>query len=141
MMTEIEPRKPTYKGPEDWFTGDVWIDPIVEPDAESALSVISVHFHPGARTAWHAHAGGQILHVTEGEGLVQSRGGPIETIRAGDLVHTPSQEWHWHGASRQHYMSHLSITHGSYTFGAHVTDVEHDGVEGNPTSDGTSYNP
>lgn len=114
---EIEPRRPTYKGPEAWFTGHVWIDPIVEPIATSMLSVISVHFHPGARTAWHAHVGGQILHVTDGEGLVQSRGGPIETIRAGDVIHTPAQEWHWHGASRHHYMTHTSITHGSATFG------------------------
>jgi quercetin dioxygenase-like cupin family protein len=135
---EIEWRKPTYKGPDDWFTGNVWIDPIVEPTTEWALSMISVHFHPGARTAWHAHAGGQILHVTEGEGLVQSRGGPIETMRAGDVVHTPSEEWHWHGASRQHYMTHLSITQGSYTFGAHVTDTEYEAGAGESTSDGTS---
>ena len=125
---DIEPRKSTYKGPDDWFSGSVWIVPIVEPDAESALSVISVHFHPGARTAWHAHAGGQILQVTDGEGLVQSRGGPIETIRSGDVVHTRAQEWHWHGASRRHFMTHMSITQGGATFGAHVTDAEYDGT-------------
>lgn len=134
---EIEPRKPTYEGPEDWFTGHVWIDPIVEPNAESALSVISVHFHPGARTAWHAHVAGQILHVTDGEGLVQSRGGPIEAIRAGDVIHTRAQEWHWHGASRQHYMTHVSITQGSATFGPHVTDTEYEDPAAEPMSDET----
>jgi quercetin dioxygenase-like cupin family protein len=125
---EIEPRKPTYRGPEAWFTGEVWIDPIVEPDARSELSVISVHFPPGARTAWHAHVGGQILLVTDGEGRVQSRGGPIETIRPGDVVRTPAQEWHWHGAGVIHHMTHTSITHGAATFGAHVTDAEYQGL-------------
>jgi quercetin dioxygenase-like cupin family protein len=120
---EIEPRKPTYRGPEAWFTGEVWIDPIVEPDDDSNLSVISVHFHPGARTAWHAHVGGQILFVTDGEGRVRSRGGPIEIMRPGDVVRTPAQEWHWHGAAEQHSMTHTSITEGPATFGDHVTDA------------------
>jgi len=124
---EIDPRKPTQRGPADWFTGDVWIDPVVEPNAPSDLSMISVHFHPGARTAWHSHPAGQILVVTDGEGVVQSRGGPIETIRSGDVVRTPAQEWHWHGAAHQHYMTHLSITHGTAVFGAHVTDAEYGG--------------
>ncbi len=129
---KLEPKKPTYKGPTEWFTGDVWIDPIVEPDAQSGLSVISVHFHPGARTAWHTHAGGQILHVTDGEGRVQSRGGPIENIRPGDVVRTPADEWHWHGAAEHHHMTHTSITEGSATFGAHVTDAEYRGSSAEP---------
>jgi quercetin dioxygenase-like cupin family protein len=133
---EIEPRKP-HKGPEEWFNGQVWIDTIVEPTEESALSVISVHFHPGARTAWHTHVGGQILYVTDGEGRVQSHGGPIETIREGDVVRTPAEEWHWHGAAEQHHMTHMSITEGSPTFGAHVTDAEYQGSPAEPLSDAT----
>ena len=86
---KIKPRHPTVKGSGDWFTGDVWIDSIVQPGDGSTLNVGAVHFHPGARTAWHSHDGGQHLYVTEGEGRVQSRGQPIVTIRAGDVVHTP----------------------------------------------------
>src|ERR671937_1959646 len=70
----IQPKPATVKGPADWFTGDVWIDPIVGPRDGSQLSVAAVHFTPGARTAWHAHDGGQTLYLTEGRGLVQSRG-------------------------------------------------------------------
>jgi quercetin dioxygenase-like cupin family protein len=132
---KIEPRKSPRRGPEDWFTGEVWINPIVEPKPESDLSVISVHSHPGARTAWHTHVGGQILHVTDGEGRVQSRGGPIETIHPGDVVHTPAQEWHWHGAAAHHHMTHTSITQGSPTFGAHVTDAEYRGSSAERSSD------
>ena len=69
-----------------------------------------VHFTPGARTAWHSHALGQTLYVTEGTGLVQSRGEPVVTIRAGDIIHTPPEEWHWHGAAPDQFMTHLSIT-------------------------------
>lgn len=61
----VQPKKPTSKGPAEWFTGDVWIDRIVQPDDHSQLNVGAVHFSPGARTAWHSHEGGQILYVTE----------------------------------------------------------------------------
>ena len=64
----IEPKPPTVKGPVDWFTGDVWIDPIVQPRDGSQLNIGAVHFTPGARTAWHSHDGGQTLYVTEGRG-------------------------------------------------------------------------
>jgi quercetin dioxygenase-like cupin family protein len=97
---EIKPRQPTVQGPADWFTGDVWLDTLVQPQGQSTLSVAAVHFHPAARTAWHSHDGGQTLYVTEGEGRVQARGGPIHTIRAGDVIHTPSGEWHWHGGAK-----------------------------------------
>jgi quercetin dioxygenase-like cupin family protein len=86
-----------------------------------------VHFTPGARTAWHAHVGGQTLYVTEGVGLVQSRGEPIATIRPGDVVRTPSAEWHWHGASPDHFMTHISVTDGAAEWGEHVTDAEYRG--------------
>ena len=89
---EMERKQPTAKGPGDWFTGDVWIDSIVQPKEPSRVNVIAVHFTPGARTAWHNHDGGQTLYVTDGEGRVQSRGEPTLTIRPGDVVYTPSGE-------------------------------------------------
>jgi quercetin dioxygenase-like cupin family protein len=122
---DIEPRQPTAKGPAEWFTGDVWIDGIVQPSEDSTLNVAAVHFHPGARTAWHTHDGGQTLYVTDGEGRVQSRGEPIVTIRAGEVVHTPSGEWHWHGATPDRFMTHLSLTQGPATSGEQVSDDEY----------------
>ena len=122
---EIEPKQPTTKGPGDWFTGEVWVDRIVNPVAPSRLSVGAVHFTPGARTAWHSHTLGQVLYVTEGEGRVQTRGEPIAAIRAGDVVRTPADEWHWHGASPAHFMTHLSMTEGQAQWGDHVTDAEY----------------
>jgi quercetin dioxygenase-like cupin family protein len=94
------------------------------------MSVAAVHFEPGARTAWHAHSDGQTLHVTEGEGLVQTRGEAIVTIRVGDTTYTPADEWHWHGATPEHAMTHLSITEGAPTWGDHVTDDEYHGHAG-----------
>jgi quercetin dioxygenase-like cupin family protein len=70
---DVQAKEPTVKGPDEWFTGDVWIDSIVPPDGDSQLNIGAVHFTPGARTAWHSHAGGQRLYVTEGRGRVQSR--------------------------------------------------------------------
>jgi quercetin dioxygenase-like cupin family protein len=122
---EIERKPPTAKGPADWFTGDVWIDSIVQPREQSHLTVTAVHFTPGARTAWHCHEGGQTLYVTEGEGRVQTRDEPAVTIRPGDVAYTPSGEWHWHGAAPDHLMTHLSLTEGPATWGNHVTDDEY----------------
>jgi quercetin dioxygenase-like cupin family protein len=124
---EITPRPATVKGPAEWFTGDVWIDSVVRPHDDVTLNVGAVHFTPGARTAWHTHDGGQTLYVTEGEGRVQSRGDAAVTIRPGDVVQTPSGEWHWHGAAPEHFMTHLSMTHGAATWGDHVTDAEYHG--------------
>jgi quercetin dioxygenase-like cupin family protein len=123
---EIKPKQSTMKGPSEWFTGDVWLDILAQPDENSTLNVASVHFHPGARTAWHSHEGGQTLYVTEGEGRAQSRGEPSVTFRVGDVVHTPSGEWHWHGAGPDHFMTHLSLTHGAATWGDQVTDDEYE---------------
>ena len=127
----IQLKPPTAKGPAEWFTGDVYIDPIAGGQAAAQVRVSAVRFTPAARTAWHAHALGQILYVTEGTGLVQSRGGPMEEIRAGDIVSTPPDEWHWHGAAPDHYMTHLSITQApgderpEANWGEHVTDDEY----------------
>ena len=76
---EVHPKKPTAKGPTEWFTGDVWIDGIGQGRGPSPVTIGSVHFTPGARSAWHSHSVGQTLYVTEGEGRVQSRGGPVLT--------------------------------------------------------------
>jgi quercetin dioxygenase-like cupin family protein len=103
----------------------VWIDPIAQGRDGSHLGVGAVHFTPGARTAWHAHSLGQTLYVTEGEGVVQSRGEPGVTIRSGDVIYTPSHEWHWHGAKPDHFMTHITVTEGAAEWGEHVTDAEY----------------
>lgn len=95
--------------PAQWFTGTGWIDAIAAPDGTSHLQIDSVHFAPGARTVWHRHPMGQVLVITHGTGLVQRRGGPIQTIRAGDDVHIAPHEWHWHGATADRFMTHLAI--------------------------------
>jgi quercetin dioxygenase-like cupin family protein len=122
---ELKPKMPSVKGPAEWFTGDVWIDPVAVGPEPSHLTVVAVHFAPGARTAWHSHNLGQTLYVTEGEGLCQSRSEPIVTLRPGDVAHTPSDEWHWHGATPDHFMTHISVTEGDATWGEHVTDAEY----------------
>jgi quercetin dioxygenase-like cupin family protein len=122
---DVQPKKPTMKGPAEWFTGAVWIDGIVEPEGDSQLNIGAVHFTPGARTAWHSHAGGQTLYVTEGRGRVQSRGENVVELRPGDTHFTPDGQEHWHGAAPDHLMSHLSITQGAPTWGDHVTDAEY----------------
>jgi quercetin dioxygenase-like cupin family protein len=119
------PKHPTFKGPSDNFTGDVYGDVITQPD--SGVTVAAVHFTPGARTAWHSHEGGQTLYVTEGQGLVQSRGDKVTEIRPGDVLHSPDGEEHWHGAAPDHYMTHLSITQGIAHWGHHVTEAEYRG--------------
>ncbi|QRP44781.1 cupin domain-containing protein [Amycolatopsis sp. FDAARGOS 1241] len=91
------------------FTGDVWFDVVANGQEPSRLRVNLVRFAPGARTAWHSHTVGQTLHVAEGRGLVQSRGGEVVELRAGDTVHTPPGEWHWHGAAPGNFMSHLAM--------------------------------
>jgi len=129
---EILAKQPTAKGPAEWFTGDVWIDAIARGEEPSRIRVSAVRFTPGARTAWHSHALGQTLQVTDGTGRVQSSGGEITEMRPGDVVYTPSDEWHWHGAAPGHFMTHLSITEGvgadekpETEWGAHVTDAEY----------------
>lgn len=124
---EVQPKQPTAKGPAEWFTGDVYIDSVARGREPSHLNVGAVHFTPGARTAWHSHYGGQTLYVTEGKGLVQSRGDRMLEISSGDVIYTPDGEEHWHGAAPDHFMTHLSLTEGDATWGAHVTDAEYQG--------------
>lgn len=123
----VQSKPPTVHGPAEWFTGDVWMDPIVQPEGDSQLNIVAVHFHPGARTAWHSHDGGQHLYVSEGRGLVQARGQNVVEIRPGDVHVTADGEEHWHGATPDHFMTHVSITGGPATWGEHVTDAEYGG--------------
>jgi quercetin dioxygenase-like cupin family protein len=97
------------RGPADWFTGTVRIDPLfpVTPPARAAGNAVT--FEPGARTAWHTHPLGQILIVTSGAGRAQRAGGPIEEIRPGDVVWFPPGEKHWHGAAPTTAMTHIAI--------------------------------
>ncbi len=106
---EILPKLPTGKAPSERFTGDAYIDLIVQGQAPSRLRAAFVHFAPGARNAWHAHATGQTVHVTEGVGRIQARGGEVFEMRAGDTFVTPAGEWHWHGAAPDRFMTHLAI--------------------------------
>jgi quercetin dioxygenase-like cupin family protein len=120
----------TGKGPSDWFTGDVYIDTIGAPAEGSRLSASSVHFTPGARTAWHTHPNGQTIWVTEGLGVCQRRGGPIEVIRPGDRVFFEPAEDHWHGAAPNRFMTHLAMLEvdeagNPATWGDHVSDEEY----------------
>jgi quercetin dioxygenase-like cupin family protein len=97
------------KGPADWFTGTVRIDPLFQTPAPARVSGASVTFEPGARTAWHTHPLGQTLVVVSGCGRAQRQGGPVEEIRPGDVVWFPPGEKHWHGASPTTAMTHLAI--------------------------------
>lgn len=131
---EIRPKTPAVKGPAEMFTGDVSIDAIAYGEEPSRVRVNLVRFAPSARTAWHSHALGQTLYVTEGVGLMQSRGGAVNEMRVGDVVHTPSDEWHWHGASPDEAMAHISVTEGvgdsgrsESEWGEHVSDEEYRG--------------
>ena len=108
-----------------WFTGNVAINPIASGHAPNRLTLGNVHFSPGARTAWHSHSIAQTLYVTEGEGLVQARGEAVIRIRPGDVVSIAGEEWHWHGATPEHFMTHLALTEGDTTWGEHVTDTEY----------------
>lgn len=97
------------KGPADYFTGTVRIDPLFEATAPARALGSSVTFEPGARTAWHTHPLGQILIVTAGCGWVQREGGPVEEIRPGDVVRFAPGEKHWHGATPRTGMTHIAI--------------------------------
>ena len=120
----------TRPGPGEWFTGAVYLDTIATPSEGSRLSASSVHFTPGARTAWHAHPHGQTIWVTEGTGLCQRRGGAIETIHSGDRVFFEPGEDHWHGAAPNRFMTHLALQQADdqgdvAVWGEHVSDEEY----------------
>ena len=124
----------TKAGPADWFTGTVFIDSVAAPAGGSRLNASSVHFAPGARTAWHTHPNGQTIYVTEGLGLAQRRGGPVEEIGPGDRVFFEPGEEHWHGARPNRFMTHIALLELDEegipaNWGAHVTDEEYSQAE------------
>jgi quercetin dioxygenase-like cupin family protein len=121
----------TVPGPSEWFTGAVYLDPVATPSDGSRINALSVHFTPSARTAWHTHPNGQTIYVTEGVGLCQRRGGPIEVIHPGDRVFFEPGEDHWHGAAPNRFMTHVAMVEvddqgNSATWGEHVSDEEYD---------------
>ncbi|HEX7729279.1 MAG TPA: cupin domain-containing protein [Terracidiphilus sp.] len=99
----------SMKGPADWFTGAVRIDPLFQAPSPARVQGASVTFEPGARTAWHTHPLGQTLVVTAGCGWCQREGGPVEEIRPGDVVWFAPEERHWHGATAATGMTHIAI--------------------------------
>ncbi|GKZ16016.1 cupin domain-containing protein [Haladaptatus sp. T7] len=122
---------PSTEGPEDYFTGDVRIDPLFNPEDEARAAAASVTFEPSARTAWHTHPLGQRLVITSGCGLVQREDGQIEEVRAGDVVWFPPGEKHWHGAQPEKAMTHIAIQEQldgeAVSWLEHVTDDEYEG--------------
>jgi quercetin dioxygenase-like cupin family protein len=101
--------QPSTRGPGDWFTGSVRIDPLFQPSAPARTAAAQVTFEPGARTAWHTHPLGQALIVTAGCGWAQREGGPVQTIRPGDVVWFSPGEKHWHGATATTAMTHIAV--------------------------------
>ena len=125
--------RPSGRGPADWFTGQVRIDPLMNPFDAARVQGAAVTFEPGARTAWHTHPHGQTIFVTEGVGRCQREGGPIEEIRPGDRVFFEPGENHWHGAVPNRFMVHIAMQQvddsGSpVTWGEHVTDEQYSAV-------------
>jgi quercetin dioxygenase-like cupin family protein len=121
----------TTAGPSDWFTGAVYLDPVATPSGPSRVQAHSVHFTPGARTAWHTHPNGQTIYVTEGVGRCQRRGGAIEVIRPGDRVFFEPGEDHWHGAAPDRFMTHIAMLQldeegTAVTWDEHVSNAEYE---------------
>lgn len=123
--------QPSGKGPAEYFTGMVRIDPLNNPPEPARVAMALVTFEPGARTAWHTHPLGQTLIVTSGCGLVQREGDPKEEIRPGDVVYFEPGEKHWHGATATTAMSHIAIQeklNGSpVDWMEYVTDIQYNG--------------
>ena len=101
--------QPSGKGPEEYFTGAVRIDPLFQAPDPARVTGALVTFEPGARTAWHTHPLGQTLIVTSGSGWAQRLGGPVEEIRLGDVIWFPPGEKHWHGATATTGMTHIAV--------------------------------
>jgi quercetin dioxygenase-like cupin family protein len=129
---QVVPPTPTIKNPPEHFTGDVWLDPIASPRDEGQRMIVArVRFAPGARTAWHSHARGQTLHVTQGIAWVASRDGEKVELHAGQTVYCPPGEEHWHGAAPDSFTEHLAMLDNAddpattTTWLEHVTDQEY----------------
>ncbi len=129
---QIEPSKPTTKNPPAQFAGDVWLDPIAVPHSDDQrMTVSKVRFAPGARTAWHSHARGQYLHVTQGVAHFGSRDGTIIEVHAGQTLYTPAGEEHFHAAANGTFMEHIAMLEAgddpatTTSWGEHVTDADY----------------
>jgi len=124
---------PSRPAPADYFTGTVWQETICDPGETLALRALAVTFAPGARTHWHTHPLGQTLLVLSGAGLIQSRGGPVQALRAGDRVWIPPGEVHWHGAGPDTMMRHLALQEAQDGVAAHwldpVSDADYQGQD------------
>jgi quercetin dioxygenase-like cupin family protein len=132
---EITPLPSTQKGPEQWFTGDVWFDVLGAPPEPARVRVNAVRFAPGAHTFWHRHVNGQTLHITEGTARVGTRDGRVLELQPGETVWTPPGEWHWHGAAPDRFMTHLAIweigdgsTGPDTEWADEVTDEQYEGT-------------
>ena len=127
--------QPSIRGPEDWFTGNVRIDPVFTAPAPARAAGAAVTFEPGARTAWHTHPLGQTLFVLSGVGRVQTEGEAVQEIRPGDVVWIPPGERHWHGAAPTTAMTHLAIQESldgkAVEWMEHVTDAQYTNFRSN----------
>lgn len=124
------PIRPTVRASSDTFVGEAWYDMIARGEEPSRLRVSIVRFAPGARNAWHRHPMGQMLHVTEGVGIVQAREEDAALLRPGDTIQAPPGEWHWHGAAPDSFMTHLAAREASVDgqdaeWGGQVSDAEY----------------
>ena len=121
--------QPSAKGPAEWFTGTVRIDPLYAAQGSARAAGNAVTFEPGARTAWHTHPLGQALIVTAGCGRVQREGGPVEEIRPGDVVWFAAGERHWHGAAPTTAMTHIAVQEAldgkAVEWMEHVSDAQY----------------
>jgi quercetin dioxygenase-like cupin family protein len=124
--------RPSERARADYFTGTAWLDPIAVTKSPGRVRALRVTFEPGARTAWHTHPFGQVLHILSGIGRVQLAGQAVETVRAGDTVLIQPGERHWHGAAPNHAMCHLAIQEAAEdgtqaTWFEHVADADDNG--------------
>lgn len=127
----VEPTTPTTKNPPEQFAGDVWLDVIAAPhDADQRMSVATVRFAPGARTAWHSHARGQYLRVTAGVARFGTRDGDVLEVTAGQTVYTPPGQEHWHASGDGSFMEHIAMLENAddptttTTWLEHVSDAD-----------------
>ncbi|WP_447642136.1 MULTISPECIES: (R)-mandelonitrile lyase [Chitinophagaceae] len=135
-MTAQDDNTPLFpkgeKLPNDWFSGNAFLHPLLAKDKNNEFALGSVTFEPGARTVWHTHPKGQVLIVTEGEGFYQEKGKPAQRIKKGDVVNIPENIEHWHGATATSKMVHIAITNyqgkANVTWLNPVTDEEYNEV-------------